>query len=381
MASLGWTACSLLWQVQKIRGHRKVPERSKSVMAPVEAPAGMQSRKNLRLEKKKVPSTKGFLDWESWSGSNGHAAGDVQVCGLTDDLDQQILCCRADYKCNGLNVCPHFDESLFGECERYEADEKGTLEVWERELDENVYETARPLGPIARAKNCDGAPVLVYFRDPSKHGKKLFVGCSKWSAVNRSDHFSHSIPPNVDEESFKFAMAMENNGLLPGDPVTVNSHCVLTVHPRLGVQNCVYTHIIDGRITNSKLRKRPCQTKMTIFTPVEKLDIVKFKALVIVKTAHNHPAHSKTKPTAEDRLKLEEAIQAAGLTGLTARKLLIAPTTTTVYAGKTIAEHSPAFTDNRKIRDYITDQKKVQHPHGLEFVINPDDPDADEHDQ
>ncbi|KAJ7649098.1 hypothetical protein DFH06DRAFT_1332120 [Mycena polygramma] len=314
-------------------------------------------------------------DRESWSGSNGHAAGDVQVFGLTDDLDQQILCRRADYKCNGLNVCPHFDESLFGECERYEVDEKGTLEVWERELDENVYEAARPLGPIARfycrvmnyskckrsAKNCDGIPML----DPSKHGKKSFVGCSKWSAVNRSDHFSHSIPPNVDEESFKFAM--ENHGLLPGDPVTVNDHCVLTVHPRLGVQNCVYTHVVDGRIINSKLRKRPCQTRMTIFTPVEKLDIVEFKALVVVKTAHNHPAHPKTKPTAEDRLKLEEAIQAAGLTGLTARKLLIAPTTATVYAGRTIAEHSPAFTDNRKIRDFITDQKKVQHPFGLEF--------------
>ncbi|KAJ6454721.1 hypothetical protein C8R47DRAFT_1228572 [Mycena vitilis] len=320
-------------------------------------------------------------DLESWSGSNGHAVGDVQVCGLNDDLDLQILCRRADYKCNGLNVCPHFDESLFDECERYEADEKGTLEVWERELDENVAEAARPLGPIAcsrfycrvmnyskckrSAKNCDSSSILVYFRNPSKHGKKSFVGCSQWSAVNRSDHFSHSIPPNVDEEFFRFAM--ENDGLLPGDPVTINEHCVLTVHPRLGVQNCVYTHIVDGHIINPKLRKRPCETRMTIFTPVEKLGIVEFKALVILKTAHNHPAHPKTKPTAEDRLKLKEAIQAAGLTGLTARKLLLAPTTATVYAGKTIAEHSPAFTDNRKIRDFITDQKKVQHPLGLEF--------------
>ncbi|KAJ7602005.1 hypothetical protein DFH06DRAFT_1351763 [Mycena polygramma] len=92
-------------------------------------------------------------DRESWGGSNGHAAGYVKVCGLTDDLDHldhAILCHRAAYKCNGLGVCDHFDETLFGDCERYEADEQGTLEVWERELDENVHEAARPLGPIAR---------------------------------------------------------------------------------------------------------------------------------------------------------------------------------------------------------------------------------------
>jgi hypothetical protein len=46
------------------------------------------------------------------------------------------------------------------------------------------------------------------------------------------------------------------------------------------------------------------------------------KAFVILRNPHNHPVHPRTKPTAEDKGKLVEAIDAVGKTGLTVRKLL-----------------------------------------------------------
>lgn len=60
---------------------------------------------------------------------------------------------------------------------------------------------------------------------------------------------------------------------------------------------------------------------MIIFLPINDEDVGR-KALVILKNPHNHPAHPKAKPSADDSNKLGKAVQSAGLTGLTVRKLL-----------------------------------------------------------
>jgi hypothetical protein len=110
------------------------------------------------------------------------------------------------------------------------------------------------------------------------------------------------------------------------------------------------------------------------------------KAIVILRNAHNHPMHPKIKPSAEDCRKLGAAVQAAGLTGLTTMKFLNgefctfyfvleshnsiqfpAPSTTLVYGGDRVADQSLAFTDTRKVRDFISAAKKKEHPDGMEF--------------
>ncbi|KAJ7090162.1 hypothetical protein C8R44DRAFT_720299 [Mycena epipterygia] len=102
---------------------------------------------------------------------------------------------------------------------------------------------------------------------------------------------------------------------------------------------------------------------MLIFIPVDS-DAVN-TALVVLINAHNHPAHPKAKPSTEDKLKLGKAVEAAGLTGLTMNKLLNAASTSLVYNGERVSESSPAFTARRKVRDFIVEEKKKEHPRGM----------------
>ena len=58
---------------------------------------------------------------------------------------------------------------------------------------------------------------------------------------------------------------------------------------------------------------------MLIFVPV---NTSIHQAVVFLHGPHNHPMHPKTKPSSEDKLQLEKAIQAAGRRRLTVQKLL-----------------------------------------------------------
>ncbi|KAJ7112341.1 hypothetical protein C8R44DRAFT_882712 [Mycena epipterygia] len=102
---------------------------------------------------------------------------------------------------------------------------------------------------------------------------------------------------------------------------------------------------------------------MLIFIPVDS-DAVN-TALVVLINAHNHPAHPKAKPSTEDKLKLGKAVEAAGLTGLKVNKLLNVASTSLIYNGERVSESSPAFTARRKVRDFIVEEKKKEHPRGM----------------
>ncbi|KAJ7453037.1 hypothetical protein B0H11DRAFT_1741481 [Mycena galericulata] len=104
---------------------------------------------------------------------------------------------------------------------------------------------------------------------------------------------------------------------------------------------------------------------MIILVPVDETPETRHKAILILSNAHNHPAHPTTKPSAQDRIKLEAAVNAAGLTGLTVQKLLNARSTSIIYNGDRVAENSPAFADSRKVRDFISAQKKKEYPRGM----------------
>ncbi|KAJ6533650.1 hypothetical protein B0H19DRAFT_1272287 [Mycena capillaripes] len=262
---------------------------------------------------------------------------------------------------------------IFSGVERYEADEDDMRELWNRELDQNEVEAASASAIIcrfyARVKRstckikCEGVPILVPLRTPSTYGKDFFVGCSHWKAAEKDKHIYWPISANINQGLVRYVF--ENNGRLPNGPASLNEECVLTVHPRIGLKYCSYSHIIGGQIRVAKMTRRPCQSKLIVFTPVKPTPATLHKAIVILRDPHNHPMHPKTKPSAEDNTQLGMAVKSAGLLGLTVQKLRDAPSTSALYGGKQVAETSPAFADNRRVRDFITMQKRVEYPMGM----------------
>jgi hypothetical protein len=95
---------------------------------------------------------------------------------------------------------------------------------------------------------CDWAPVIKEYlnvsslsclQNYSSNGtqgvlylKPPFIGCTKWIPAERFNHHYLPIPANMDLNTLQFVM--QNNGHLPGSPLTVNETCPLTVHARIG---------------------------------------------------------------------------------------------------------------------------------------------------
>jgi len=99
----------------------------------------------------------------------------------------------------------------------------------------------------------------------------------------------------------------------------VSGHIVYVFNNAYLVLYLAYSHVIDSCVTAGKIVQQRCPTEMIIYVPI---DTKIRKAYVILRKPHNHPMHLRTKPTAEDKGMLVEAIEAAGKTGLTVRKLL-----------------------------------------------------------
>ncbi|KAJ7777644.1 hypothetical protein DFH07DRAFT_766394 [Mycena maculata] len=288
-------------------------------------------------------------------------------------MDEGVLARRCQFYCNGVDTYEFIDPELFAGCERYKPDIEQMQELWNHELEANELEAASAPSIMSRFYSriinsrckiqCDGIPIMVplsrvvilvsfllpteykIIQGPSSHGKKFFIGCSRWSKDERFEHIYWPIAANINEDILRFVM--DNNGRVPNAETTVNETCVLTVHPRVGLKNCPYSHIHHGQIKPAKIQNCPCLTQMLVFIPVDST-VVK-TALVILLNPDNHPAHPQAKPSAEDRVKLGKAVQLAGLTGLTAHKLLNAPATSAVYSGRRVAESSPAYTSRRKM--------------------------------
>ncbi|KAJ7804925.1 hypothetical protein B0H14DRAFT_2611872 [Mycena olivaceomarginata] len=315
-------------------------------------------------------------DQDSWGGSGGHSIGDALVTGLFPGQTEALKCRRSHLKCNGVWTCEFIDPGLFAGCERYEPDAAAMRELWKHELDANEREAASAPGIISRFNLLSGAKSrAMEFRysntcQGTAYGKQFFIGCSEWTRALKLEHRYLPIPTNVDEDTLR--IAMENGGQLPTAP-TVNEMCALTVHPRIGksLQTCPYTHIIQGQIKSARLVQRKCETRMIIFVPVDPLSPARHKALVILRGPHNHPAHPKTKPSMGDQHLLGQAIGAAGTLGLTVSRLLnvlripIAPSTSLVYGGEQVSAGSPAYIDHRRVKEFITEHKKKEHPHGM----------------
>ncbi|KAJ7692952.1 hypothetical protein B0H14DRAFT_2199871, partial [Mycena olivaceomarginata] len=165
-------------------------------------------------------------DQDAWDGSTGHAGpkGDVWVYAFSGE---RVRARRAELRCKGICVCEFVSEELFGDCERFEPDEQAMRDLWNHELDANEREAASPEAihfytRVISSKcktECDGVPVMILLNNicslhgPTEYGKLYFIGCSKWHPEKRWLHRYHSIPPNVDEEIFRYGL--ENKGRVP----------------------------------------------------------------------------------------------------------------------------------------------------------------------
>ncbi|KAH6887796.1 hypothetical protein BKA70DRAFT_70388 [Coprinopsis sp. MPI-PUGE-AT-0042] len=89
-------------------------------------------------------------DQDSWDGSSGSPRGDANVWGLTDS-DSPVLCRRAGpLKCNGLEVCAHFDKALLDNCERYEPERGESQVLWEQQLSAHEVESSSSVAILGR---------------------------------------------------------------------------------------------------------------------------------------------------------------------------------------------------------------------------------------
>ncbi|KAF8234132.1 hypothetical protein L208DRAFT_1377032 [Tricholoma matsutake] len=85
--------------------------------------------------------------------------------------------------------------------------------------------------------------------------------------------------------------------------------------------------------------------------------------------------HPRTKPGFKDKKKITKAIHAAGTTGLTVSKLMnvpslivdqqLAPSTTLVYDGSSIADHSLPYMNWHRLHDKIQEEKLKEYPKGM----------------
>ncbi|KAJ7337368.1 hypothetical protein DFH08DRAFT_252732 [Mycena albidolilacea] len=350
----------------------------------------VQTNPDLLKNKKgnKMRTIDSYIKAEDQDGSSGHAGpkGDVWVYAFSEE---RVRARRAQLQCKGIYVCEFVSEELFGDCERFEPDEQAMRDLWNHELDANDCEAAAPEAILSRfytrvinskcKTECDGVPIMKLLNNgPNQYGKLYFIGCSKWHPGKRWLHRYHSIPPNVDEETFRYVL--ENKGRVPeGTVPTLNAQCVLSTHPRLGLKHCVFSHVLDGVIHPAKLLQRRCDTELIILIPVPPPDDptspyyykwlpeYAFQAILTFRNGHNHPAHPHIKPSGEDERLLGAAMDTLGTENLTVQTLLNAQSTQTIYDGKRVSAVSPAFADVRKIRDRIATHRKVKFPAGTGF--------------
>ncbi|KAJ6487476.1 hypothetical protein C8R47DRAFT_1127593 [Mycena vitilis] len=320
-------------------------------------------------------------DQDAWGGSTGSKNGDVWVHAFGED---RVRARRVHLKCQGVRTCEYVSEELFGDCERYEPDEAAMRDLWNHELDSNEREAASAGSILSRFYQrvmkskcdveCDGVPILVLrSKGPNQYGKIYFVGCSKWQRTQRWSHVYHTIPPNVDEDTFKYVL--DHGGQLPEATPDVNATCSLTLHPRIKLKSCSYSHIIDNVIRPAEIIERSCPTELIIFVPVPPHTGAMYiwqpefalQAIVFLRFGHNHPAHPQAKPSAQDDRLLDSAMRAMGSNHLSVRKLLNAQSTSALYGGKRVGQVSPAFIDTRKIRQRIAAYHKIEYPHGKGF--------------
>lgn len=80
----------------------------------------------------------------------------------------------------------------------------------------------------------------------------------------------------------------------------------------------VYTHVVNQKAVTGKLQKRPCGTKLHIWSPVDAEDR---RAIVLLEGAHNHPTPRYSKVSFDAKGRYQAAVEKVGIMGATAAKV------------------------------------------------------------
>ncbi|KAJ7798124.1 hypothetical protein B0H14DRAFT_2618201 [Mycena olivaceomarginata] len=173
---------------------------------------------------------------------------------------------------------------------------------------------------------------------PNQYGKLYFIGCSKWHPEKHWLHRYHWIPPNVDEEIFRYVL--ENKGRVPdGNGVEPQRSVCAVDSPASGAETLC--HVLDGVIRPAKLlQRRPYLSELLRMAAGVRI----LGNPDSLRNGHNHPAHPHIKPSAVMSVSLEQQW---------------------MHLGLKISRQ--AFADVRKIRDRIAAHRKVEFPAGTGF--------------
>ncbi|KAJ6565201.1 hypothetical protein DFH09DRAFT_1081858 [Mycena vulgaris] len=113
--------------------------------------------------------------------------GDVQVKGLTPNLNEKVLCRSCQFYCDRVDTCEFIDPDLFAECKHYEPDYEAMKELWNQELDSNEREAASATAIIPRAQKFDH----IYWPIPAKADKKVL---QYGTNLNRLPYLAPDLP-------------------------------------------------------------------------------------------------------------------------------------------------------------------------------------------
>ncbi|KAJ7491316.1 hypothetical protein B0H11DRAFT_1911939 [Mycena galericulata] len=307
-------------------------------------------------------------DQDSWGGGS---AGSKKKATKVTALDG-ALCQVASHICQGVFVCSELDTSLLDGHERYEPDDEQMRELFDAERDVNVRETSSMAIRAAAfykeihtkkcphvdatGVQCTGLPVYRKLKEMNLDGKNSFIGCQNYRAGEARTHRFITIHRDVKEEYIRELLT--NGGTFKSgvglDPQS--AVCARVLPPRSGgkgSQLCPYTHIDPNsrQVIQGKIIHRPCEATIRIFSPVDRSD----RRAIIHLTGNSR----------QGRDTYVEAINAAGVTGLTVLKCDSAQSTSKIFGGEIPAVLDPALANPRIKRKLIQGVKKIENPHGL----------------
>ncbi|KAJ7038863.1 hypothetical protein C8F04DRAFT_1392709 [Mycena alexandri] len=273
-------------------------------------------------------------DQDSWGGGS---AGLLRKPSAVIALDN-APCQAAYHECQGVFVCDQLDETLLDGHERYVPDDDEMRELFQAERTVNT--------------NLDG--------------KNGFIGCQNYSAGQSRTHRFITINRDVKEDLIRELLA--NNGKFISD-VNLDSGsalCARVLPPRSGGKGdrlCPYTHIDENhQVVKGKIIHRPCKATIRIFSPLDRDDR---RAIVYLTGPHNHPKFPSSKVSRKGKDVYRQAIDSAGVTGMTVLKLDNASSTSKIFNGQIPAQLDPALANARIKRGLILKAKRVENPHGL----------------
>ncbi|KAJ7164603.1 hypothetical protein C8R43DRAFT_946418 [Mycena crocata] len=320
-------------------------------------------------------------DQNAWGG--GSSGSTPRSLTALDGVFRRV----AKHVCQGIFVCSELDPSLLDGHEQYEPDDDAMCELCEAERVVNVRENSSVAIRAAvfykeiqlhqcphreaQGFQCMGVPVYRKLKEINFDGKWGFIGCQNYRYTDPPhSHRFKTIHRDVKEDLLIELFA--NNGsvlgsFLPGAAVkgivcAIRSLPPFALRDFLADASSAYTHIDENnKVIQGKIVCRECKATIQISLPLNRSDRWAIGQLA---GFHNHPTKLPRKLMRKGK-KYKKAIEAAGVTGLTALKCDFATTTAKIFEGKIPGEDEPALLNNQVKHQLIQKAKKAVNPHGM----------------